>query len=394
MAWGFLRGLFHKRALAVPLEPDPVRAPPEPGVSTPVQGNTLELFIDGDAFERNLTTQIDAARQSVWLAYYLFDMKEGSAVEAAIVRALERGVTVRIVADDRDTAGEFIQPRLNPTLERLRAAGAQIVHARTTGVAVNHRKLGVFDGRKAVVTGMNLTSNYTKGGAYHDAGVLLEGPAVRDVAEAFAESWQTSGGRPIALPPRSAKTHGAHSDAWVSMIRHEGQKDRNIERELLQRIDASTRTIRLANPFGMTDAIEEALIRAQQRGVRVEWLWGWQFTREDAVMSLDTIRRLLAADVAIYEYPGMLHAKLFVFDDLHTIVGSSNLEGYSTWLNDEASLQITSRAFAEDAVARFFTPDFANSKRLDAPPRASSGGRVKDWALRLLARKLNAARLA
>ena len=194
--------------------------------------------------------------------------------------------------------------------------------------------------------------------------VAVDGPSVRDIAEVFAKSWRAGGGKALPLPARAIERQGPHADAAVSIVQHDGLRDRNIEREIVQRINASTRIVRIANPFAMSEAIQNAIVGARMRGVRVQWIWGRQFGNAEAVMSLSTIRRMLGWGVEVYEYPTKIHAKIVVCDDMHTIMGSSNLDGSATWLNDEASLQISSRLFAAETVVRIFAPDITISKRL------------------------------
>jgi len=363
-------------------EPDPTKAPIEPGVSVPLKGNKLDLIVDGKQFEDTLVTNINNARGTIWMQYYLFDLdKRGYAVQAALIGAIGRGVKVKIVADDRDEAAEFLRPRLSGTVAVLKALGADVKQAPFKNVAVNHRKLAIFDGHKAMVTGMNLTGNYLSGGVYHDTGVAVEGPTVRDIAAGFAQSYRQAGGGDLELPPRAMARQGAHSDASVSIVLHDAEGDRNIEREIVQRIDASKRVIRLENPFAISSEIQSAIVRARARGVQVQWIWGHQLTNTEAVMSVPSIARMIAAGVEVYAYPSPVHTKCYVFDDEHTIIGSSNLDGSATWVNSEASLQISSKTFAAEVLMRVFAVDLMKSIRMTEAPRDSSGSGWKDRAI-------------
>jgi len=73
---------------------------------------------------------------------------------------------------------------------------------------------------------------------------------------------------------------------------------------------------------------------------------------------------LLAAGVEIYEYqPTMYHVKAMVVDKLLVSVGSTNFDNRSFRLNDEANLNVYSRAFAERQLA-LFNNDLKQSRRV------------------------------
>ena len=63
-------------------------------------GNRIELLRNGAEFFPALAAAMDAARQEVWLETYIFaDDASGRGVAAAMVRAAQRGVAVRVLVD-------------------------------------------------------------------------------------------------------------------------------------------------------------------------------------------------------------------------------------------------------------------------------------------------------
>ena len=71
---------------------------------------------------------------------------------------------------------------------------------------------------------------------------------------------------------------------------------------------------------------------------------------------------LLQAGVEISEYqPTMLHTKLLVVDNEMVSVGSTNFDIRSFQLNDEASLNIYDRGFAEE-MTRVFEADLRQGR--------------------------------
>ncbi len=376
--------LFSKPDLNAPYESVPGANGWEHGASNITVGNDLRFIVDGDEYKSTLLEHIGAAESSVWINVFEWqDEANGREIADALIAAAERGVDVRVVVDNRHSSGDFKSspvPR-HASLQRMRDAGCEVLAVTYSGFRVNHRKIMIFDGGTAIVTGGNLGANYllplSAGWTYHDAGVLLSGPAVRDVIDVFANSYARAGG--TNLPPVAASfpADGELAGAEVQVLRHDGGADRNIERELVQRIDAAAWSVVLINGFGMSRQIRDAAIRAAERGVGVTWLWGSAST-ETALMAQASFEDLRDAGVDLRRYGRPLHMKAYVADDT-LIIGSSNLDGFSCWLNDEVALQIHSREAVDAFFERVVGPDLASSPVLIGDARPSSGWR--EWTI-------------
>ena len=73
-------------------------------MSSPDPALGLRLLCGGAAFFPALIEAIDAAQRSIALETYLFDFQaSGEHVAQALVRAAERGVTVRVLVDGAGT---------------------------------------------------------------------------------------------------------------------------------------------------------------------------------------------------------------------------------------------------------------------------------------------------
>ena len=84
-------------------------------------------------------------------------------------------------------------------------------------------------------------------------------------------------------------------------------------------------------------------------------------------------RQLLDCGVRLWEYePTMLHAKTLCLDGAWSCVGSANFDNRSFQLNDEATLGVSSQAFAADLTAQF-ARDLEVSEAMSRP--AGGAGR-------------------
>lgn len=362
---------------AVP-EPDfcAVTAVAEVGASQCTTGNRIGYFVDGPEFVQELVAGIDSAKSTVWLEF--FHVGSDASIEPifeALERAHSRGVDIRMVIDNRQKSGAFNDPMeqrmADDTVARLRSIGAQIQMPTYSQYSVNHRKMGVFDGQRAMVMGQNLGANYTRplsdGWTYHDMGMTVSGPAVRDIAEVFGDSWTRAGGRALRMPERlAAFTDGPYVDAPVQIVHHNAREDRAIEREMIQRIDASGGPISVVNGFGFTDDLVDALVRAARRGQDVNVVWG-QASRDAALMAGQAFDTLREGGVKLHYYPSPLHMKLLVAGNV-VMSGSANNDGFSAVRNDEMVMQVNHPQLALEITNRIVVPAIAKSKPLvDAP---------------------------
>lgn len=377
--------LFSKPPLEAVPESDfcAVAAVAENGVSPCTTGNQITSFEDGADFSAALVREIDGAQQTLWLNF--FHIGHDASVQPitdAIARARARGVDVKLVVDNRQASGDF---KLNQderlrdsTVSAWRQLGVDVRMPRYGQAAVNHRKLVVVDGRRAMVLGHNLGGNYllprSEGWTYHDLGHIMTGPVVHDVASVFNDSWVRAGGPALSIPQRmSPFTTGQGVDAQVQVLRHNALSDRNIEREIVQRIDAATESVSTMNGFGVTDEVVDALIRAHERGVRVNYVWG-QASKDSALMAGVGIERLIAAGVPVYAVSYPLHMKLWIADDV-VLNGSANNDGFSMSRNDELMVQMRSPSMAAYYQQNIIARAIAGGRRLQQAPVAPSGTR-------------------
>ena len=122
-------------------------------------------------------------------------------------------------------------------------------------------------------------------------------------------------------------------------------------------IAAAEQTIDLeASYFVPDELVTNALLAARKRGVRVRLLLPGPHIDSETVRiaSKREWGPLLEAGIEIHVYqPTMLHVKLLVVDNYMVSLGSTNFDIRSFRLNDEASLNVYHRGFAEQMTATF-----------------------------------------
>jgi cardiolipin synthase len=132
------------------------------------------------------------------------------------------------------------------------------------------------------------------------------------------------------------------------VVRDNLRNRRTIQRAYLQALGRARRSVLIANPyFAPGRKLREALARAARRGVDVRLVIGVGEFRMQDMVAHSFYPKLLAAGVKVYEYrKTQLHAKVAVVDDDWATVGSSNYDGLSLFVNQEANVVVRDPAFA------------------------------------------------
>ena len=136
----------------------------------------------GDDPEGAVVTEMDAATTSISVAIYTFTSAN---IEAALLNAVPRGVSVQVVADAGQTYTYTDQANL---LAALSAGGVQVRTADGFGGGIMHNKFAVVD-VKTVLTG---SFNYTRSAEYENDEnllVLSDPNLARAYDDAFQDLW-------------------------------------------------------------------------------------------------------------------------------------------------------------------------------------------------------------
>ncbi len=239
----------------------------------------------------------------------------------------------------------------------------------------DHRKCLEVDGRVAFVTGLCVAQSWAGDPAkglepWRDTGVELRGPAVRDVALAFADTWSAIG---EALPAEELAPEGmpAAGDVDLRVMANTAGTGSIFRLDTLVTALAR-RTLWLTDAYyAGTGMYVESLRAAAQDGVDVRLLVpgrGSDLTLVQAI-SRAGYRTLLEGGVRVFEWNGpMIHAKTAVADGHWARVGSTNLN-LASWIgNRELDVMVENPAFAAEMEAMYLE-DLKNATEIVLDPR-------------------------
>ena len=325
--------------------------------------NQITLLQSGSDYFPALIAAFDAATDEIYLETYIFTLDEtGTLIANALQRAASRGVIVRIVADWLGT-GHKTSNVLKSRFERA-GVGYRIFNPWfSAGVVRTHRKMCVVDHQLAFVGGLNINDDLRDDShpavilpaPRWDLAVKITGSLVENIHLELETQWQRLG--LLSLNARWEKFRKCRvGRAIVSgapmlaalIVRDNLRNRRAIQRAYIQALNQAQHDAFLVNPyFAPGRKLRIALEKAARRGVKVTFLLGiGQFKIQDAVAH-SYYPKLLKSGVKLVEYHRtQLHAKAAVVDDKWATVGSSNCDGLSLFVNQEANVVVKDKTLA------------------------------------------------
>lgn len=345
----------------------------------------FQLNTDGAQALDGLLTLLDSATQTIDIEMFIFRADSvGKRVAEALQRAVQRGVSVRVLVDG---LGNFAWRR--QTRRLLQQAGVTLhwfspmrlrLHPQFgRGNLRNHRKLVVVDGHIAWSGGRNLAEEYfldtPQQPAWRDLSFHFSGALAQEAQRGFDADWALAGGH-ARTQARTAVTD-ASTNAFTAQLLPSGpdRRDDTAHALYLTACYRSDTRIWLATPYFVPDdALQTALVQAARRGVDVHLLLPAQSNHRLADIARErSLRELAAAGVQIHLLEQMLHAKLAVFDNSFASCGSLNLDGRSLFLNYELNT-----VFFDDVAIAELTHWFTQQQAQARPYRAQMPGWWRD----------------
>jgi cardiolipin synthase len=329
-----------------------------------VSGNEVRLLKNAEENYPAWLEAIHTAKQTIaFESYIIYDDDIGNQFADALMAKAREGVRVRLLYDWLGGVGKT-SPRF---WRRLTRAGVEVrcfnpprVDSPLGWLSRDHRKSVCVDNRIAFVSGLCVGRPWVGDPAHgvepwRDTGVEVRGPAVVDIARAFAQAWAEVG---PPLPAGEVPEQESIPPAGDMMLRVVASMPTIAGLYRLDQLIAAVarRTLWLTDAYfvGSTSYVQ-ALRGAALDGVDVRLLVPSVSDIQILVpLSRAGYRPLLEAGVRVFEWNGrMLHAKTSVADGRWARVGSTNLN-LSSWVgNWELDVTVEDEAFAASMQAMY-----------------------------------------
>ena len=343
---------------------------PAPQPTFTVDGNRLTLLDTGPRRLDALLALIDGAHESLRILYYIYaDDATGRRVNAALIAAAERGVTVALIVDGfgSEADEDFYAP--------LRAAGVSVCRFSPRFgrryLLRNHQKLALADagraGERIIVGGFNVEDDYfgtPAEEAWRDLGLLIEGPAAGRLAGYFdaLHDWLQSPKGRVRPLNRALSQWSESKGATRWLIGGPTRRLSPWARAVRDDLKRGKRIDIIAAYFTPSPTILRRLDKAGRRRAKVRVVTASKSDNNATIAAARfTYAGLLRKGVQLFEYqPTKLHTKLYVIDDaVH--VGSANFDMRSLFINLELMFRVQDRAFA-DHVRGYVEGEIARSQ--------------------------------
>ena len=360
-------------------------------------GNRIEPLVNGDEAFPAMLAAIESAQKSISLVSYIFDNDlTGKQFVAALTRAVQRGVEVRVLVD---AAGlRYSWPPITRALRRAKIPFGKFLPSsllqpwRVATINLrNHRKVFIVDGQVGFTGGMNIRHGNVLAAKpktpVQDLHFRVEGPVLTRLQEAFVNDWAFTTGEVLdgALWFPELKESGN----VIARVISDGP-DADFDKlrwTLLAALAEAQTSVQILTPYFLPDiALVSALNLAALRGVRVDiilpaknnlpfvhWasrsLW-WQVLQRGCRIWLTP--------------PPFDHSKLMIVDGHWVLLGSANWDSRSLRLNFELNVECYGRDFADkmkQVVEKKLTG--AHEVTLAEADARSVAGKLRDATARL-----------
>ncbi|MBQ5490780.1 MAG: cardiolipin synthase [Treponema sp.] len=354
-----------------------------------------ELFASGEDFFEDLCTNLEQAKTSICMEYFIFHKdKIGKRIMDILCRKAKEGIDVKLIYDD---FGSILTPtrffrKLNQCGGRARPFYQIRLGLPLTLNHRNHRKLTVIDSQIAYTGGINIGDEYANRAKHRklnwrDTVVRLTGDIVYDLQSRFLIDWYSMDAwhrhskteRKIEkyFPKERFgdiyKKHGgidllSHGNIYTQVL-NAGPDDEHkgkIEDALIRMIMGAKKRVCIETPYFTPDEqFYTALKIAAYTGVKVDIIipseWDKFFMK---AASSEFARQALHDGINIYLYPGFIHSKLLVADQKICTVGTTNIDNRSFTLHFEQNVIFYDKGFSQKCQ-QMFDKDLAVSTAPD-----------------------------
>lgn len=281
-----------------------------------------------------LVAAIDAARLSIDVAAYSLSL---NSVRNALIRAHQRGVTVRMVMESGN------MDRSDP--QRLIEAGIPILGDHRNGLM--HNKFMVIDRSEVWIGSMNFTDS----GAYEDNNHIFRIRSTKmaeNYIKEFEEMFDDNMFGPDAVsqtPHPTLTIDGTRVDTFFS-------PDDRVLSALIPLLSSAEESI-LFMAFSFTSNELGELVRTKVgEGLTVRGVMDDGQIRSNQGTEFDPFRQA-GMEVLIDGIDGQMHHKVFIVDEKIVVLGSYNFSRAADERNDENLLIVYDEQIAEQFLREF-----------------------------------------
>ncbi|TLS37020.1 cardiolipin synthase [Pseudalkalibacillus caeni] len=307
----------------------------------PIRNGDLELLDQPEKFFSGLFKDIENARESIHMAFFIFhDDEVGREVLSRVKQKAMEGVSVRLLMD---YVGSYSFP--SEKVASLKRYGIEFEFANKPSLPFffytlnrrNHQKIVIIDGEIGYTGGFNVGNMYYNKdpelGFWKDYQLRVTGHGVQDLQCQFIKDWKKAGqtldrSEGLFPPLHQGKNR-------FRLISSDGAHLNELIKDYIQ---SAEELVEIFTPYFIpTEGLKEALIHASKRGVKVNIMIPHRqdhpLVKEGAFSYFEA---LLENGCNVLAYKGgFFHGKVFMADRKMCYVGTANFDQRSFKTNEE-----------------------------------------------------------
>jgi cardiolipin synthase len=301
----------------------------------------LNIFVEPDAGPGPIVDAIRGAKKSVWVEMYLL-------TNQSVLRAMEEdannGIDVRVMLEQHPYGGGSVSPQ--EALDKLKATGVKAQFSNPS-FALTHAKIMLIDSATVYIMTSNFTNaalgtgSYTKNREYDI--VDSNSQDVQAVTAIFQADWK--------------RTNTSFTDANLVV------SPLNARSDFDALIGSAQHTLLVTGEEMQDSGIEQDLVNAVQRGVRVEVILPAP-SGSSSDSNSGGIATIKQGGVQVREDSRLyMHAKIMIIDGKKAFVGSENISSQSLDQNREVGIIVSDNSVL-NTLQQTFSTDWSDSQNV------------------------------
>ena len=321
--------------------------------------NNVKIFTDAKDKYNNLFEDISKAKSHINVLYFIIrDDDISKKFINVLTEKAKEGVEVRVLYDGFGsllTSKHIFKP--------LTEGGGKVssffpvkINSYSKINHRNHRKIVVIDNEVGYTGGMNIGDEYMGKKTptpWRDTHIRIEGDAVMYLQKIFDLDWLFSTNEDLSenLKKFFKRTEKNCGTTGIQIVATgPDSDDEEVKCGMIKMISKAKNTVFLQTPYFVPDKpFLTSIIMAARSGVDVRvMIPGIPDKKYVYYSTWSFLGELLDAGVRVYTYPGFLHAKTMVADDMISTIGTTNTDVRSFQLHFEVNAFMYSNEIANE----------------------------------------------
>jgi phosphatidylserine/phosphatidylglycerophosphate/cardiolipin synthase-like enzyme len=318
--------------------------------SLPIEGTSPKLYASqcNDDLGMNLKQALNSAKESILVIIYGLSDQE---VIRTLKEKAQQGIQVTVIYDD--SASKGLQQKLGNKIRAVPRMGI---------AGLMHRKIVVIDQKQVWIGSANMTHASLR---MHDNLVMgMHAPVIAEVIAAKAATIIKSTKTTQKELPRDFILNGQHLELWFI------SEDKEALDRLIQLVRSAKKTVRVAMYTWTHPLLAEEVVRAHQRGVKVEVALDRQMSQ---VTNALVVQKLKQNGIPIGFNKGaqLFHHKFAYIDGSTLAMGSANWTKAAFTRNEDVFIILHQLNEEQQFLMEDLWKRIKSECRIQSEPRAS-----------------------